>query len=72
MQINGIPFHEITLEHLEQLAWDRVPESATHDYKRMVPPPEDKRGCGRFLRLAAAFANTQGGDVLWQPGATRT
>jgi hypothetical protein len=72
MHILGEPFHTISLDFLRELARDRVPESVTHDHKRMVARREDTPGQGRFLEAASAFANTQGGVFVIGSTARRS
>lgn len=49
---------------LRRLIDEKVPESKQVEYKRELPDGSDK-GTVSFLRAVTAFANTQGGDLLY-------
>lgn len=49
---------------LRRLIDEKVPESKQVEYKRKLPDGSDK-GTVSFLRAVTAFANTQGGDLLY-------
>lgn len=55
---------DLTEEDLRQLIDSQVQESKTLEYKRQLPDRLDA-GKVKFLRTLAAFANTDGGDVLF-------
>jgi Putative DNA-binding domain len=58
------PLITLTEADLRRLIDERVPESKQIEYKRELPDGSDK-GTVSFLRAVTAFANTQGGDLLY-------
>jgi hypothetical protein len=58
------PAGEITIQDIEALVSDQVPESRTIDYKRELPgrSDEDKR---EFLADVSSFANSIGGRIVY-------
>src|SRR5258705_13181978 len=55
------PFDQITLETIETLLKEGVSEGRFLDFKEQ-PPAQDSRG---FLETVTAFANSQGGVILY-------
>jgi hypothetical protein len=60
------PVREITESQLRQICTDRWPESATLDFKARLPLAADKQ---EFLKDVCAFANHNGGDLIYGVGA---
>lgn len=58
------PLTTLTEADLRRLIDETVPESKQIEYKRELPDGGDK-GTVNFLRAVTAFANTQGGDLLY-------
>lgn len=58
------PLATLTETDLRRLIDEKVPESKQIEYKRELPDGGDK-GTVSFLRAVTAFANTQGGDLLY-------
>lgn len=58
------PLTSLTEADLLRLINEKVPESKQIEYKRELPDGSDK-GTVNFLRAVTAFANTQGGDLLY-------
>jgi len=58
------PLTTLTEADIRRLIDERVPESKQIEYKRELPEGNDK-GTVNFLRAVTAFANTQGGDLLY-------
>lgn len=58
------PLAALTEADLRRLIDESVPESKQIEYKRELPDGGDK-GTVSFLRSVTAFANTQGGDLLY-------
>lgn len=58
------PLTRLTEADLRRLIDEKVPESKQIEYKRELPEGGDK-GTVNFLRAVTAFANTQGGDLLY-------
>lgn len=58
------PLATLTETDLRRLIDEKVPESKQIEYKRELPDGSDK-GTVSFLRAVTAFANTQGGDLLY-------
>lgn len=58
------PIESITEADLQALIASRTPESRQLEYKQQLP---DSGGGGsvKFLREVTAFANTQGGDLIY-------
>ncbi len=54
----------ITLEDLQSLQLDEVPEGKTLEYKRELPG-ESSEERKKLLRTVCSFANTEGGDLLY-------
>jgi len=54
----------LTEADIRRLIDEKVPESKQIEYKRELPEGGDK-GTVNFLRAVTAFANTQGGDLLY-------
>jgi len=58
------PLSSITEADLRLLIDEKVPEGKQIEYKRELPEGGDK-GTINFLRAVTAFANTQGGDLIY-------
>jgi Putative DNA-binding domain len=58
------PLDGITAEQLHQLCSDQYPESETLDFKRDAPG-NDEKDRHEFLKDVCAFANTNGGDLIY-------
>lgn len=58
------PLSAITEADLRRLIDEKVPESKQIEYKRELPEGGDK-GTVNFLRAVTAFANTQGGELIY-------
>lgn len=58
------PLNTLTEADLRRLIDEKVPESKQIEYKRELPEGNDK-GTVNFLRAVTAFANTQGGYLLY-------
>ena len=58
------PLNTLTEADLHRLIDEKVPESKQIEYKRELPDGSDK-GTVNFLRAVTAFANTQGGYLLY-------
>lgn len=63
MLLDSIPIQEITKEKLMQLIEDRVPEDKHIEYKEKLPCSNEEKK--EFLRDVTAFANTQGGHLIY-------
>lgn len=61
------PIESIVEADLQALIDNRVPESKQLDYKRALPDGSDA-GKVKFLKEVTAFANTQGGDLIYGIG----
>lgn len=55
------PIEEVDLQWLIDFG---LPESKTLEYKRQIPEPNDN-GKVKFLKTISAFANTDGGDLIF-------
>jgi len=58
------PLSDITEADLRLLIDEKVPEGKQIEYKRELPEGGDK-GTINFLRAVTAFANTQGGELIY-------
>lgn len=58
------PLADITEADLRLLIEEKVPEGKQIEYKRELPEGSEK-GTIHFLRAVTAFANTQGGDLIY-------
>lgn len=58
------PLSAISEADLRRLIDEKVPESKQIEYKRELPEGGDK-GTVNFLRAVTAFANTQGGELIY-------
>lgn len=69
MLLHQTPFDEITEAHLQRLVDVRASESMRLDFKQMLPLTEgrdpDLDASRRFCRDVSAFANTDGGDLVY-------
>lgn len=63
MKVLGTPIESIDEPFLQRLLTEQVLESRTHEYKRALPDPKDRNSS--FERTAAAFANTDGGVIIY-------
>jgi len=57
------PIDSITEEHLQQLLGR--PESKRLDFKADLPDPKDKKKCNDMIADIVAFANSEGGDIVY-------
>ena len=64
------PINTLTEADLSRLIDEKVPESKQIEYKSELPEGGDK-GNVSFLRAVTAFANTQGGDLIYGIKATK-
>jgi hypothetical protein len=60
-----IPLADITLAHLQALRGKGTVESRRLEFKQELPRLDDETAKRKFLNGASAFANTEGGDVLF-------
>jgi len=60
----GKALNEISIEDIETVVQNKIPESRTLDYKLKVHPDGDA-GNKEFLRDVSAFANTVGGYLIY-------
>jgi predicted HTH transcriptional regulator len=58
------PLSSLVEEDLQRLCEDRAVESQTLDFKRTIPGKDD-RSKNEFLKDVCAFANGNGGDLLY-------
>lgn len=58
------PIESITEADLQALIASRTPENRQLEYKQQLPDPGNG-GSVKFLREITAFANTQGGDLIY-------
>ena len=61
--VHGSP-SSVSFETVENLCADGEPESPTLDFKRLAPMKTDE-GRTEFLKDVCAFANAEGGDLLY-------
>ncbi len=54
-----------TLKDVERLVSQGIYESDLFDLKEMLPPPADDRGKQRLRKTCAAFANSDGGFIIF-------
>lgn len=59
-----VALDKINVAFLRQLCADKVPESATLDFKRELAPPGES-GRVEFLKDVSALANSEGGDLVY-------
>jgi len=64
MELFGKALSEVSMEDIETIVRDKIPESRTMDYKLEVHPATDA-GNKEFLKDISAFANTVGGYVIY-------
>jgi predicted HTH transcriptional regulator len=57
------PIDSITEEHLQQLLGR--PENRRLDFKADLPDPKDKKECNGMIADIVAFANSEGGDIVY-------
>lgn len=58
------PFTDITVDDLQLLQSNSVPEGTQLDYKQSLPTKDDE-GKKEFLRDVSAMANSNGGDLVY-------
>lgn len=64
MSLSEVPVNQVTEATLRKLVENQVRESITLDYKRDLPGKGDD-DAREFLRDVTAFANSEGGDLLF-------
>jgi len=64
MELFNKPLDQVTLDDIQAIVQDKVPESRTLDYKLKLHPMTDG-GNKEFLRDTSAFANTMGGYLIY-------
>lgn len=64
MGLFGKALSEVSIEDIETIVRDKIPESRTMDYKLEVHPATDA-GNKEFLKDISAFANTVGGYLIY-------
>jgi hypothetical protein len=52
-------------QRLQELCVEHCPESGTLDFKRGLPSTSDDEGKAEFLKDVCAFANSDGGDLVY-------
>lgn len=65
MRILGASIGAVSAEFVERLRADRTQESETHDYKAVLPDSRNDEAKADFARSVTAFANTQGGVLVY-------
>lgn len=64
MELFGKALSEVSIEDIETIVRDKIPESRTVDYKLELHPKTDG-GNKEFLKDISAFANTMGGYLIY-------
>ena len=59
------PLKEISIQDIEKLIKDQIPENRTIEYKSYLPNFTDIQERIRFLTSITSFANTIGGDLIY-------
>jgi len=64
VELFGKPLSEVSIDDIETIVRDKIPESRAVDYKLEVHPGTDA-GNKEFLKDISAFANTVGGHLIY-------
>jgi len=64
MELFGKSINEVSIDDIESIVRDKIPESRNMDYKLKLHPATDA-GNKEFLKDSSAFANTVGGYLIY-------